>query len=149
MTLIEAMEESAQGIGTLKVLKLDAFNLAADKLTDSEWPIILIVPWVEDQLRGKSGAWNSTTNLQGWILYKFGSSTMDYDTVELEKIVTAPAKMVGRGFFNKLNNKEVIDPNTEGVTKITFTPAYGQFDAHVHGVSFRCVVPFVENPAAC
>jgi len=148
-----ALEESAQGLASLEFLKLDEFNLEGDKLKAYEFPLILIVPYVERQKPSSSGAWKSRiTPFVGWILFKTDERTYkEYTSKQLEVTAVAPAKQLGKQFFGKLLQTDVIDSDWDiRNIEISYTPVYGLFDIYVHGVAFNIPeLKIVENPSAC
>lgn len=146
MTLTEGLEAAAVDIvKKVYVLSLNEGNIEFDKLMDSQFPIILVIPWVVDDEQEVSGRWQSETRLQGWILKKDDAATVDYDTTLIMKNICEPMRLVGKQFFKKLNKQDVIDKQTSGVSRVKYTPVFGEFDGHLHGVMFEATVPFFES----
>lgn len=165
MLLAEALELSGTGrtvsglmnanwpaiCKAVKIMELDKANVMLDYVTDlGDQCIILVVPPVIEENRGVSGAWKSTSTLRGSILFRIEDyTTIGFESNRVELEACAPARSIGRKFFNRLSTTDVIDSDTDGIIKVKYNNVYGIFDAHLFGVNFEAEVPFVEDPTSC
>lgn len=153
MTILEALEEvkdSLAGLNTLIYADLNEANATeTDKLTNSELPVILILPITTDDVIGKSGLIKTTFPFEAFFLNKSSNLTVDYKAADMETEVIAPMRLLARRYMHLLNEHSIIDPETPGITNINYQPVYSSMDVNLYGVRVRANVPVVENAVIC
>lgn len=149
MTLLSALEEITDGLTDIKtLLNADLYeaNALADAMNAASYPLVLLLPVPITDTPGRSGALKSTVDLQLFFLDKSTNDyTIDYSGAAIETDFIEPMRLLARRFIHKLNEHEIIDPESEGIEARTYTPEYSLFDAHMFGVSVTCQVPMMER----
>jgi hypothetical protein len=152
MSILEALQEVNASLSrsvTLIYADLNEANFDVDKLTNTELPVVVILPIVPVDNRGKSGVLKTTFELQAFFLNKSEKITTDYKSIEIETEVIAPMRRLAREFIFKLTEHSIIDPETAGIAQATHQPIYSSMDANLFGVYVRCDVPVMEGITGC
>lgn len=149
MDLVNEIETAAASTAnklTVVYANLLEANLGLDKITRDEYPVLVVLPPIVNDVKGTSGLWESVVDFNGFILFKdFDAKTSEYKTKEAEQRFVQPSRKIGRQFFNKLSQSQIINKATRGIVAVTYNPTYGEFDAHLHGVVVRCNIPIIEG----
>lgn len=152
MTILEAIQDVNTNLSrsvTLIYADLNEANFDVDKLISSQLPILVVLPIVPVDNRGKSGVLKTTFELQAFFLNKSEKITTDYKSIEIETEVIAPMRQLAREFIFRLTQHSIIDPETDGITQATHQPIYSSMDANLFGVYTRCDVPVMEGITGC
>lgn len=154
MTILEAIEEVVEDMSqnvTLIYADLNEANFDVDKLVGSEFPVLIVLPFIPVDTPGTSGVLKTTFDFQAFLLNKdVMQSTVDYRAIEVENNVVAPMRMLAREFMHKFNEHTIIDPEDKiGIGARTYQPIYSSMDANLHGVFIRARVPVMEGITGC
>jgi len=130
---------------TVILANMGEANMLLDKIPVDEYPIMLVLPFTVVDNREVSGLWAGTVDFNAMLLDRDASkTTLDYDTSEVEIQFTAPLRRLARRFFNELNKSELLF-QPQVISNVSYTPTYGEFDAHVHGVIVRVSLKIAEG----
>jgi hypothetical protein len=153
MTILEALEEVNESLRTpmeFVYAGLNEANFNLDSVTNSNHPVIIVLPFTPVDNPGRSSVLKTTVELQFFILNKItGQKTTDFTASEVETQVIAPMRDKARAFIFKLNQHSIIDPETQGITNVRYQPSYSQFDSHLYGVFVTANVPVMEVITGC
>lgn len=152
MTIIEALQEVNASMSrtlTLIYADLDEANVDVDKLVNSELPVNIILPITPVDTPSTSGILKTTFELNAFFLNKSEVITTDYKSIQVETDVIAPMRALAREFMFRLNEHEITDPETKGISSITYQPVYSSMDANLFGVWARATVPVMEGVTGC
>lgn len=145
MDLTSEIEIAAAAISQpLYVLlaNMNEANMGLD--SQSQLPLMLVLPPVMVDRRGTSGLWVQSVDFNAMFLNRDEAYTNDYKVAEVDILITTPMRKLAREFFNKLSKSDIMNQGI-GITQVTYTPTYGEFDAHLHGVIARCTFDIVEG----
>lgn len=145
MDLTSELEIAAANISQQLVVflaNMNEANMDLDKQT--QFPLMLVLPPIVVDNRSTSGLWVQSVDFNAMFLSKLDQTTPDYKTNEVDILITTPMRKLAREFFNKLSKSELMYMG-EGITKVTYTPTYGEFDSHLHGVIARCSFNIAEG----
>jgi hypothetical protein len=153
MTIIEALEEVNDGLTpapTFIFADLNEANFSVDAIANADLPVLIVLPFTPVDAIGKSGALKTTFELQAFMLTKKSDQvTKDFSAAEIEIEIVAPMRLLARKFIHNLNGHAIIDPETQGITSVSYQPIYSSMDAELHGVFIRATVPVMEKPLVC
>jgi hypothetical protein len=152
MTIIEALEEVNDGLTpapTFIFADLNEANFSVDAIANADL-LLIVLPFTPVDAIGKSGALKTTFELQAFMLTKKSDQvTKDFSAAEIEIEIVAPMRLLARKFIHNLNGHAIIDPETQGITSVSYQPIYSSMDAELHGVFIRATVPVMEKPLVC
>jgi len=152
MTIIQALQEVNASMSrslTLIYADMNEANLDADKLVLSELPVNIILPITVTDAPGTSGVLKSSFELNAFFLNKSNNVTTDFKSIEIENEVITPMRVLAREFMFRLNEHDIIDPETKGLTSIVYQPVYSSMDANLFGVWAKATVPVMEQITGC
>jgi hypothetical protein len=153
MTIVETLEDVNDNLSVatrfIYVNSLNEANYLVDALTDGEFPVCLMLPVIVRDTPGKSGILKSKFQLGAYFLNKISGTTNDFKTNEVESTVIKPMRDLAREYVHKLNETDLIDPETDGIGERTFEPEYDLMDASLFGVFVKADVPVMEGVTGC
>lgn len=155
MTILEALEEVNDSLITatrpqfIYVAAEWEANQIVDALTNAQFPILVVLPIIVTDVPGPSGVLKSTFDFSAFMLNKPTLATENFVTADIDTDSTAPMRALARQFMHKLQHHSIIDPETNGIQTITYTPEFGLWDAHLFGVFIRATVPVMERISGC
>lgn len=153
MNILEALEVVAAQVPAIKTVHYADLNEAngtlVDQLTSAEYPALVIIPITPVDNITPSGLIRTTFELQAFLLSKVPNVTTDYKASVVENQVIAPMRELARQYMHKLSRHAIIDPQSGGITQMTYSPEYSAMDAALFGVLITATVPVVENPRVC
>lgn len=149
LTALEAVADSLSRKVTFIYADLNEANLDMDKIVKSDFPVLIVVPFVPVDAPGKSGILKTTFELNAFMLNKASNITVDFKASVIETEVIAPMRLLARRYMHLLNEHSIIDPETAGITSINYQPMYSSMDADLFGVMIRATVPVIENETIC
>lgn len=153
MTLLQAIEEVAAGLSdkpTVHLADLDEANATIiDRITKSEFPVLLIIPTIITDEIQASGLLVSSTELSLYFFDKdYDQKTTDFKAKEMESKIIEPMRALSREFIHALQVHEIIHQN-EKITDIRHQPVYSSMDANLFGVFTRANITFTEGITGC
>lgn len=153
MTILSAVEavrtDMAAAIPTFIYCDLNEANLEADFVAVNEFPLMVLLPFAPVDTPSRSGKLKTTANLTFLLLGKHEQATSEHKASEVETAVIAPLRLIARRFVHKLNEHSIIDPESAGITSVTYNPTYMLTDANLHGIEIVFNIPVMENAVVC
>jgi hypothetical protein len=155
MTLQETFLQCFEGdpaqswsrLGKYDLLDVFEANVELDKFKDFEFPLMFILPVIDDMKQETSGLWVSDARLQGFIMFRAEQHVNDQNKLALEPQML-DLKLKVKKFVNRLQTTDVVD-KTKPITRVICTPFYGDFDGHCHGHSIQIFGNWVETKSNC
>ncbi len=153
MTILEGIQAVAGTIlpvPTFYYADLNEANIDADRLLNSEYPLMIVLPISPVDNPGRSGVLKTTVQLQFFMLNKKTDQvTIQYSSIEIENEIIVPMRALARQFMYALNRHVIVDPETSGATNIRYEPTYSALDGNLYGVLVTASVPFMEKITGC
>lgn len=153
MTILEAIEAVKNTITPVPEFfyaDLNEANINVDALANSQFPIMIVLPFIPIDNPGKSGVLKTTAEIEIFFLNKkTDQATIEYSSIVVENEIIAHMRALARNFWYKFNQHSIIDKETNGITGIRYQPVYSSLDANVHGVWCRATVPIMEKITGC
>lgn len=154
MSILEAIEDIKNSLSpapaTFFYADLNEANIDADALLNAAYPLMIVIPFIPVDNPGRSGVLKTTVELDIFFLNKkTGQATVQYNSMEIENEIIAPMRAMARQFFHKMNQHEIIDKETGGVTNIRLQPTYSALDANAHGVWAKATAAVMERITGC
>ena len=152
MTIEETLEDVCASLSVqttfMPVSSLNEANWLADALLTAQYPLCLVLPVIVTDAPGKSGILKSKFPLAVYFLNKSTEITTDFKSSEIAPYIKT-MRDLAREFIHKLNETDLIDPETDGIGERSYEPEYGLLDAHLFGVLCRASVPVMEGVTGC
>jgi hypothetical protein len=153
MTILEAIEAVKDSLTTVPEFfyaDLNEANIDADALLNSQFPLMIVLPFNITDNPGRSGVLKSSVDFQAFFLAKKADQvTIQYNSVVIENEIVAPMRALARQFFFRMNQHSLIDKEGSGIVNILYQPTYSALDANVHGVFVRATLPMIEGITGC
>jgi len=154
MTILEALEEVNSNLTTpaeFIYADMNEANFAADSVDSSSLPVLIILPITvtDNRTPNGSGVLKSTLELNAMFLTQITDVTTDYSAATVETSAIEPMRTLARQFIFRLNEHDIIDPESNGIVQVTYQPTYSSLDANLFGVLVRAQVPVMEGITGC
>jgi len=147
MTLFTTIQAAVPAGVRAHLLNLDEANYGMDQAANGEFPVAILVPPIEHDTTGVGGNILTRIEVNLMVLDKDpAATTMDFKTEEVSVKYIEPCKAIARKLFRAIEQEDYIDWESGGVEERTFTPAFGQFDGHLHGVIVSTIIHIYNTP---
>lgn len=152
-TILQTLETECANLTTpctFKLANLEEGNATIfDKLTDSEFPLLLVLPFDINDVSRETGRVISEAEINALFLTKVSNSTMDDKAYDVEQKANAPMRALAKEFVNRLDLNDIIEDN--GIETVNHRTVQGEpvGDAHLYGCWSVFTIRFSEDLSTC
>lgn len=124
-------------------------NSILDKISQNDYPLLVyIAPITATDTIESSGLVKTSFPFTAAVLKQHKKSTIDYDSSIVQTTIDE-CREIARAFISSLNKSSFIDPETNGITSVSYPSLYSEYDAHLMGVSIQTTIPAQLNSTYC